>query len=87
MGKLIDQQIEKNIKPGKFFSVYLNNGKRVNGRFQVWKKYNDHSKFLDIAQTSDHFLMYDNSIKDYRVIVKKNIHKIVANKLTIINNN
>lgn len=87
MCKLIDQQIEKNIKPGTFFSVYLNNGKRVNGRFQVWKKYNDNSKFLDIAQTTDHFLMYDNSIKDYRVIVKKNIHKIVANKLTIVNNN
>jgi sRNA-binding regulator protein Hfq len=84
MKNQVNEQIESNIPNGKILSIYLKNGLRVNGRFTVWKKYNDNSKFLDIAQTSSHFLIYDFSIKDYRVIVKKNISKICANKMVLI---
>jgi hypothetical protein len=87
MKNQVNDQIVSNIQNGKILSIYLKNGLRVNGRFTVWKKYNDNSKFLDIAQTSNHFLIYDFSIKDYRVIVKQNISKIAANKMVIINNN
>lgn len=87
MCKIIDQQIAANFKRGQYLTVYLKNGRRINGRFKVWKKYDDTTKFADIAETSAHFLLYDNKIGDYAVIVKNNISKIRANGVTIINNN
>lgn len=79
-----NNQVAQNIKPGKILSITLKNGKKVNGRFTVYKKYNDNSKFLDIAETENHFLLYDFKIGDYVVIVKNNIARIAANKQVIL---
>lgn len=80
---MVEAQLMHNLPDGKIVSVYLKNGLRLNGRFKVWKKYNDLSKFTDIAQTENHFLLYDFKTGDYRVIVKQNIEKLVANKMII----
>lgn len=80
---MVEAQLMHNLPDGKIVSVYLKNGLRFNGRFKVWKKYNDLSKFVDTAHTENHFALYDFKTGDYRLIVKNNIEKIVANNLII----
>lgn len=79
-----NQAVLENVKNGTIFTVYLNNGKRINGRFTVWKKYQDTSKFLDSVDTGNHFWVYDFVKKDYTPIVKNNVLKIVSKHKTII---
>jgi hypothetical protein len=79
-----NQTILSNVKNGTIFTVYLKNGLRINGRFTVWKKYNDNSKFLDSVDTGNHFWVYSFVKKDYTPIVKNNVVKIVSKKQTIL---
>jgi hypothetical protein len=73
-----------NVKNGTIFTVYLKNGLRINGRFTVWKKYQDETKFLDSVDTGNHFWLYSFAKRDYTPIVKNNVVKIVSKKQTII---
>jgi hypothetical protein len=77
------QAVLNNVKNGTIFTVYLKNGLRINGRFTVWKKYQDENKFLDSIDTGNHFWIYSFAKKDYTPIVKNNVVKIVSKKQTI----
>ena len=79
-----NQQILANVKNGTILTVYLKNGVKINGRFTVWKKYQDESKFLDSVDTGNHFWLYSFAKRDYTPIVKNNVAKIVSKKMVTI---
>ena len=79
-----NQQILANVKNGTILTVYLKNGVKINGRFTVWKKYQDESKFLDSVDTGNHFWLYSFAKRDYTPIVKNNVAKTVSKKRVTI---